>query len=363
MAEFTSWNLAADNVPAAVSLAGHIALRCDTVRHDEERAPATMKSEQTVVQAARALQGGALVAFPTETVYGLGADATNPAAVARIYAAKGRPSSHPLIVHLASAEDLSHWAVDPPAEALLLAATFWPGPLTIVVGSPRGLAAAVTGGRATVGLRVPDHPMALELIRLAGVPIAAPSANRFGRVSPTTAAHVRAELGNAVDVVLDGGPCRVGVESTIIEILPGGTVLLRPGGVTVDAIEAVLGRAIERIAPGPARASGMLPSHYAPAAEVEMLDAGALKARAAEHTSIGRRVGVLALTVEPPRGTLSLGHPRSVEELAHGLYGHLRAADEAGVDVVLIEAPAADGLGLAILDRVGKAAAPRPSAE
>lgn len=312
-----------------------------------------------LAEAAYLLTHGGLVGFPTETVYGLGADATNAVAVRRIFAAKGRPPGHPLIVHLASVDALANWAQSPSEVALRLAAAFWPGPLTLVVHRGTGLAAEVTGGRSTVGLRVPDHPVALALLARAGVPVAAPSANRFGRVSPTTAADVRAELGDAVDLVVDGGPCEVGLESTIVELVDGPPMLLRAGGIPAEAIEAVLGRSLVRVASGPSRASGMMVSHYAPKAAVEMVSADGLARRAAQLISAGRRVAVVCLAV-PPAGVLVLARPQNNTDYARCLYRSLRAADGEECDVVLLERPSAEGLGAAVLDRLNKAAAPRP---
>jgi L-threonylcarbamoyladenylate synthase len=199
-----------------------------------------------IERAVALLRRGELVAFPTETVYGLGADAANPAAVARIFAAKGRPADHPLIVHLPAAEHLARWARDIPAEAEKLAAAFWPGPLTLILKRQPQVPNAVTGGQDTVGLRVPSHPLALELLRAFEGGIAAPSANRFGRISPTTAAHVREELGERVPLVLDGGACPVGIESTILDLSRGVPVLLRPGAIGPADIARVLGRAFAR---------------------------------------------------------------------------------------------------------------------
>lgn len=317
-------------------------------------------STDVLAAAAALLANGGLVGFPTETVYGLGANATDPAAVRRIFAAKGRPLGHPLIVHVAAVEELAVWAQDPSQDALRLAAAFWPGPLTLVVRRGKGLADEVTGGRQTVGLRMPDHPLALALLAKAGVPVAAPSANRFGRVSPTTAADVRAELGDAVDLVLDGGPCEVGLESTIIELTGGPPMLLRAGGVPVETVEAVLGGPVQRVAAGPARASGMLASHYAPSAAVQIVAAGDLAGRAEELLAAGRRVGVVCLA-SPPTGVVVLAHPTDNASYARTLYRSLRAADGLACDVVLVERPSLDGLGLAVLDRLSKAAAPRPA--
>src|SRR5262245_5420312 len=226
-----------------------------------------MERGTDLAHAVAVLEGGGLVAFPTETVYGLGADASSDAAAARIFAAKGRPRGHPLIVHLAEGARLDDWARDVPETARRLARAAWPGPLTIIVRRGPRVAAAVTGGADTVGLRVPAHPVAQALLRGFGGGIAAPSANRFGRVSPTTADHVAADLGADVDYILDGGPCAVGVESTIIDLSRGRAVLLRPGGLPREAIEPITGPldAPDEAAPA---APGTLASHYAPRAEV-----------------------------------------------------------------------------------------------
>ncbi len=313
--------------------------------------------------AAAALRAGRLVAFPTETVYGLGADATNGDAVGRIFAVKGRPLGHPLIAHLADADELSRWALDLGADARRLAAAFWPGPLTLVVRRGPGISPVTTGGRDTVGLRVPDHPVARALIERSGVPVAAPSANRFGRVSPTTAADVLAELGGTeVACVLDGGACRIGVESTIVEVLGDEAVLLRPGGVPVEAIEAVLGRPVAT-ASGPARASGMLASHYAPAVAVELVaDAASLPERLTALLAAGRRVAVLGGSPAASRtdGVIRLGDVGDTDGYARLLYRRLREADESGAEVLVAVLPDAAGLGLAVRDRLRKAAAPRP---
>jgi L-threonylcarbamoyladenylate synthase len=301
------------------------------------------------------------VAFPTETVYGLGADATNPAAVARIFAAKGRPSGHPLIVHLASADQLDRCATHVPVEAERLAAALWPGPLTLVLRRAPGLPPAATGGRDTVGVRVPDHPVALRLLELADIPVAAPSANRFGQVSPTAADDVRADLGDRVDLVLDGGPSQVGVESTIVELCGAEPLLLRPGGVPVELVEEVLGRPVRTDTSGPARASGMLPSHYAPHCQVELVDAAQLEARATSLLALGRRVAVLG--ADAGAGAIVLGGRASAEEYARTLYRRLREADDCGVDVLLAVPPEEAGLGRAVTDRLRRAAAPRAPTE
>ncbi|HEX7022744.1 MAG TPA: L-threonylcarbamoyladenylate synthase, partial [Trueperaceae bacterium] len=240
--------------------------------------------------AADILRAGGLVAFPTETVYGLGADAANPEALAKVFAVKGRPTDHPLIVHLASPEQLDEWAEPVPELALRLVDAFWPGPLTLILRRAPGVLDAVTGGQDTVGLRVPRHPVARELLRAFGGGVAAPSANRFGRISPTTAAHVRADLGERVDAILDGGPSEVGLESTILDLSSREPRILRPGGITAGQLAKVLGQAPAVGGVGAPRVSGSLASHYAPRTpSVVVRDAAAY----ARHHP-GRRLGVLA---------------------------------------------------------------------
>ncbi len=292
-----------------------------------------------VARAVEVLRAGGLIALPTETVYGLAADATHDEAVRRIYAAKGRPAGHPLIVHVAAGDRLTHWAAMVPAAAAVLADACWPGPLTLIVPAASHVSRLVTGGLDTVGVRVPAHPMALEVLRhVEGV--AAPSANRFGRVSPTSAAHVATELGDAVDYVLDGGASPVGVESTIVDTTVDPPQMLRPGAITPEEVARLLGA--ELGAPtGPSRAPGMLASHYAPATPVVLVDS----IDAVEAAATGRRVRVL--------------HDDDLVRYAQRLYAELRAADESGVEVVVAVLPPAAGLGHAIRDRLAKAAAPR----
>ena len=317
---------------------------------------------QRIEQAVSILRAGGLVAFPTETVYGLGADAGNPDAVARIFAAKGRPADHPLIVHLGSADLLDDWAIDIPPLARTLAAACWPGPLTIVLRRATRVPDAVTGGLPTVGLRVPAHPLALELLRAFGDGIAAPSANRFGTVSPTTAEHVRAGLGDRVDLVLDGGPSNVGVESTIVDlsrIATSGSAILRPGGLPREVLEAIAGEPIPVREGGEVRAPGMLASHYAPDARLLLVAPAEQAARAASLRAEGRRVGVLAF--EPGSAMVDativdLG--ATEEEAARRLYAAIRELDET-CDVILAWPPEERGLGLAIADRLRRAAAGR----
>lgn len=314
-------------------------------------------------RAAAVLRAGGLVAFPTETVYGLGADAGNPAAVRRIYEVKGRPPGHPLIVHLPSATVIDAWAEDVPPAARLLADAFWPGPLTLILARTPRVPDAVTGGRDTVGLRVPDHPVARSLLERFGGGVAAPSANRFGEVSPTTAAHVRADLGDAVDLVLDGGPCRVGVESTIVDLTGPYPEVLRPGGVSAARLADVLGAA-PRAWSGrdPGRAPGTLAAHYAPRARVELTTEAAAGARAAALLATGEVVGVLAPRALGglPEGTVELEPAGRPQEYARLLYGRLRQADRLGLDVLLAVPPPERGVGIAVSDRLRRAAAAHP---
>jgi L-threonylcarbamoyladenylate synthase len=317
-----------------------------------------------IARAADLLREGRLVAFPTETVYGLGADASSPAALRRLYAVKRRPPDHPVIVHVASAAALSDWSTAVPDGARHLAAGFWPGPLTLVLPRAATVLDEVTGGRDTVALRVPDQPVALALLGAFGGGVAAPSANRFGRVSPTTAAAVRADLGDDVDVVLDGGPCRVGVESTIVDWSGDGPVIRREGGVAREEVEERLGVAVpvRTGEGGGAAAPGTLPSHYAPRARVVVAtdDVDAVR-QVGDATARGARVGVLG--AHPgralPSDVVVLASPATVAEYARVLYGALRAADDAGLDVVVAVPPDAHGLGAAVADRLRRAAAPR----
>ena len=326
--------------------------------------PEVVEGEAGVQVASELIRAGGLVAFPTETVYGLGADATNPEAVARIFAAKGRPTDHPLIVHLGEASLIEAWADVVPPEAHLLADAFWPGPLTMLLWRSPKAPDAVTGGRDTVGLRVPDHPLALQLLDAVGDGVAAPSANRFGRVSPTTAADVVADLGDAVDLVLDGGPCRVGVESTIVDLTGEAPVVLRPGGVGLDRLADVLGREPE-VHQGPApersaRAPGMLAAHYAPRATVVVADEASVASVAAELVSRDEgRVGVLAPRVTDglAADVIELEPAGSPEEYARLLYARLRQADRLRIAWLVCVPPAAKGVGVAVRDRLGRAAA------
>lgn len=318
---------------------------------------AVAPTPEEIAHAAAVLRAGGLVAFPTETVYGLGADAEQPDAVRRIFSAKSRPESHPLIVHLASAREIQAWARRVPPAALALAAKFWPGPLTMVLERASRVPDAVTGGLDTVALRVPAHPVALALLEAFGGAIAAPSANRFGHVSPTTAAHVREDLGDAVDVVLDGGAATIGVESTIVDLSSNEPAMLRPGGLPRDAIETVLGRPLASPRAGSARAPGMLPTHYAPRARVEIARAEQLAERARACAQAGERAAIIvrgqALLVP---GVDVIVLPARAQDAAPRLYDALREVDRRGVAAVFVALPEPDGLDEAIADRLRRAA-------
>lgn len=294
----------------------------------------------SIERALEILRNGGLVAIPTETVYGLAGDASNEAAVRKIFEAKGRPADHPLIVHIAAAEQLGDWAASIPKAAEILADTCWPGPLTLLVPRATQVLNVVTGGRDTVGVRVPAHPLTTELLDRFGGGLAAPSANRFGRVSPTTAAHVVADLGSQVDYVLDGGPCPVGVESTIVDCTVNPPQILRPGGISSEDIRELLGDALAD-ADGPSRASGMLTSHYAPRARVVLV------ASSEEATVVAAAV---------PRAWI-IDHSDDLAAYAHSLFAELRAADQRGAETIIAVMPAARGLGHAVRDRLTKAAA------
>jgi L-threonylcarbamoyladenylate synthase len=294
-------------------------------------------------RAVAALRRGGLVAFPTETVYGLGADASNVDAVHRLFAVKGRPPDHPVIAHLAASAQLDDFALAVPEVARVLADAFWPGPLTLILTrNPARIVDAVTGGRDTVGLRVPDHDVARALLHAFSGPIAAPSANRFGRVSPTTAAHVRADLGGDVDVVLDGGATTVGVESTIVDCSQREIAVLRVGAIARVELARVVGYDVP-LRTGVA-APGTLPAHYSPRARVELVAPDELTARVDEARAAGRRVGVLAAPDDPA-------------EYARVLYARLRELDAEGVEVIVAALPDDDGaLGTAVRDRLSRAA-------
>ncbi|OGA14168.1 MAG: threonylcarbamoyl-AMP synthase [Betaproteobacteria bacterium RIFCSPLOWO2_02_FULL_63_19] len=324
---------------------------------------AMMPSSAEIERAAAILRGGGLVAFPTETVYGLGADARNPEAVARIFEVKGRPQDHPLIVHLPGTGHLDRWAREVPALARTLARAFWPGPLTLIVERAQGVPDAVTGGQNTVGLRVPSHPVAQALLRaFAGEEgerrfdgVAAPSANRFGRISPTTAAHVRADLGGDVAMILDGGACAVGIESTIVDCSRGDPVLLRPGAITAEQIALAAG-----IAPRPAdaeapRAPGALASHYAPSRPLMLIAAAQWDSALAQ---IRARRAVLSLREQPPGDTSARWIQMSSDAVraGHDLYADLRVLDGCDCELILVEAPPPGPQWDGVRDRLSRAA-------
>lgn len=315
-----------------------------------------------IEKAASVLRAGRLVAFPTETVYGLGANAEDPAAVTRVFQVKGRPSSHPLIVHLAGAQHLDSWTADVPTTARQLAEQFWPGPLTLILRRGQHVPLETTGGMETVAVRVPDHPVALALLSAFDGGVAAPSANRFGSVSPTTADHVRAELGDAVDLILDAGPCAVGVESTIVDVTGDTPSVLRPGGVPREDLEAALGTTVPVHTTSQIRVPGQHPSHYAPRAQVVLVEPENLISDAERAQASGHQVGVLlpsSLADTPVQAHAVITVPDSMTTYARHLYGYLRELDQRGCDLIIASAPPQHGLGLAIANRLTRAAGPR----
>lgn len=329
-----------------------------------------------IAEAALILRQGGLVAFPTETVYGLGADAANARAVARIFKAKGRPPDNPIIVHVASRNQLSALVVSVPTEAEILMDAFWPGPLTIILPAGKGVPEAVTAGLATVAVRMPDHPVALALIKAAGVPVAAPSANLSGKPSPTHAAHVLQDLDGRIEAILDGGPAGVGVESTVLDLTAEAPIILRPGGITPEELSACLGKVIidSDVIMGcydgeSPRSPGMKYTHYAPRAPLLLVTgsqpAVALKIRqmARAETSGGRRVGILTYSdssdFSAAGEVVVAGRREKPETVAAGLYSALRRFNELGVDVILAEGLEEKGVGLAVMNRLKKAAGGR----
>lgn len=354
-----SWGKVVDlAVPAVDGRVGGGQPSRDTARSPGRGSLLGVDDRTHVLDAVAVLQRGGLVGFPTETVYGLGADAADAGAVARIFAVKGRPADHPLIVHVAGTEDLARFAETVPASALRLAEALWPGPLTLVVPRAEHVPSIVAGGGPTLALRSPAHPMAQALLEAFGGGIAAPSANRFGRVSPTTAADVRADLGDDVDLVLDGGPCQVGVESTIVDCTGTVVAVLRPGGVPAEVLEGVLGAPVARQAgPGAPPAPGTLPAHYAPRARVVMARSAD---EALDRATAGTvRAGVLLpRAAEVPSGITLLVAGEDPAAYAQVLYARLRQADKLGLDLLVAVAPAEDGLGVAVADRLRRASTP-----
>ena len=311
-------------------------------------------TQDDIKKAAKALKDGHLVAFPTETVYGLGADAMNEIAVSRIYSVKGRPTGHPLIVHISSINQLDKWAIDIPEYALKLANEFWPGPMTLVLKRSALAKDFITGSQDNVGVRVPQQPVALALLaqfdEVGGLGVAAPSANRFGAVSPTSSGAVGEELGNYLgsdDLILDGGQCQVGIESTIIDCTQAAPKVLRPGGITLEMIEAItrlkLGSSGKEFG---IKASGLLDSHYSPNAKV-LLNALATPGD-----------GLLAMgNIPTPNGVTRLASPKNIEQYARELYEALRSGDQKGIKRIVVIAPEGDGLAEGVRDRLSKAAA------
>jgi L-threonylcarbamoyladenylate synthase len=337
-----------------------------------------MTEVAAIAQAAQALKDGALVAMPTETVYGLGADATNDKAVQKIFLAKGRPADHPLIVHVAKDADLKRWVVKMPDAASQLTNAFWPGPLTLILKKSRFIPDLVTGNQDSVGLRCPSHPVAQALLaefgRVGSGLIAAPSANKFGHVSPTTADHVKSEFGAAVGktiTLLDGGPCQVGIESTILDLSSGKPVLLRPGAITPEQIAGVIGTVPltrEQVTEAP-RVSGNLASHYAPRTVLRLVPTDKLKHRADALLDAGKRVAVLAFAtqadsnISPPgvgvraaRRLVWITAANGVDDYARDLYANLRTLDAAGAAEILVEVPPRGAAWDAVRDRLTRAA-------
>jgi L-threonylcarbamoyladenylate synthase len=317
-------------------------------------------SVDALAAAARTLKEGSLVAFPTETVYGLGADATNAKAVARIYEAKGRPADHPLIVHIADNKYLEQWISDIPEYAIELARKFWPGPMTLILQRSELAKDFVTGGQDTVGIRIPDNSIALGLLeafhRLGGAGIAAPSANRFGQVSPTTANAVQEEIGDYLsdtDLVLDGGASEVGLESTIIDCTGKQPRILRPGAITIEMIEKVSGLKVsdsaenksDNIKQEEIRVSGSLENHYAPKAKVFL-----------DQQPVAGSGFIAFSSIETPNGVVRLAAPKTIEEFARVIYSALREGDHQNLDSIYVAQPLGDGLAIAIRDRLSRSA-------
>ena len=310
-------------------------------------------TEDVIKKAAQALKDGHLVAFPTETVYGLGADATNPKAISRIYSVKGRPTNHPLIVHISSINQLDKWTINVPEYAINLARTFWPGPVTLILKRSKLAREFITGGQDNIGIRVPAHPIALQLLhefeKLDGLGIAAPSANKFGAVSPTNGNDVNEEIGtylSSKDLILNGGQCSVGIESTIIDCISSSPNILRPGAITSEMIGVIAGIKISNsTSRNQIKVSGLLVSHYSPKARV-LLDSNAEPGE-----------GFIAMAdISTPKGAIRLTSPATVEQFAKNLYKALRLCDQMNLKKVIVIQPSGGGLSLAIRDRLSKSA-------
>jgi L-threonylcarbamoyladenylate synthase len=324
------------------------------------------QSVEAIDQAASLLNAGQLIGLPTETVYGLAADADNQDAVAKIFAAKGRPADHPLIVHIGADDLLTHYAREIPEGAWALAEAFWPGPLTMILKKAPGVHDVVTGGQDTVGIRMPGHPVALALLRAfadvkrqAGNPgggVAAPSANRFGRISPTVAQHVVDELGDAVPLILDGGDCLVGIESTIVDLSRGAPVILRPGAITADQLSLVLGQTVKAVAHTSAdvpRVSGALASHYAPTTALQISDSPAIRQALASGARVAAIVREDAALKAQPHVVVLANDPAAY---AHDFYRVLRGLDSGNYERILVQALPATSGWAALRDRLGRAA-------
>jgi L-threonylcarbamoyladenylate synthase len=305
-----------------------------------------------ITRAAQILRAGGLVAFPTETVYGLGADAWNPAAVRKLYAVKRRPADHPVIVHFATAKQAFEWAREVPDSARKLAQSLWPGPLTLILKRAARAPDFITGGQDNVGVRVPAHPVAHQMLAAFGGGVAAPSANRFGAVSPTTASHVLAELGADVDLVLEGGPTEVGIESTILDLSGDAPVLLRPGHISKSELERELGTTVAEKSAASPRHSGGLERHYAPHTPARLVPTHELDR---EIEKLQDKVAVLAFSRPDERVDFWLRMPRDAQAYAKRLYAALRELDSAGCEAILIEAPPDRPEWAAVLDRLRRA--------
>jgi len=328
---------------------------CETLSEAAKKA-AEKSFEEVVESAVRVLRQGGLVALPTETVYGLAADAKNPAAVAKVFAAKGRPGNHPLIVHLGSAAELEEWAQNIPEVAWKLAEAFWPGPLTLLLCRKPQVPDAIVGGQPTIALRVPSHPLALAVLQAFQSGLVAPSANTFGRLSPTLAQHVQQDLQNKVDLVVDGGPCSIGIESTIVDLSQNTPGIARPGGLSAEALAKVLGffpQPCQRATATP----GSLRAHYAPKTQLILEKPEALEACAAQLCAQGKRVAVLhPHKMALPENAQWVCLPKDLSQFAHAFYSTLHAVDKQPFDVLLMSLPEADGLGSALCDRLVRAA-------
>jgi L-threonylcarbamoyladenylate synthase len=315
-------------------------------------------TQQAIQEAVQALKNDLLVAFPTETVYGLGANASSRQAIKRLYQAKGRPTAHPVIVHLASIEQLADWASDVPEAARRLGEALWPGPLTMILPKATHVAAEVTGGQNSVGLRIPSHETARALLEAFGGGVAAPSANKFGRLSPTTAEDVAHDFEHEVELVLDGGACDVGIESTIVDFTGERPRILRPGMILPEQIESIVGRlGTDVSSPSSTRAPGLLRSHYAPRTPTRLIDAGALQGDVQALTVLGKKVAVLSFQSDIKGCSSLIVASREPERYAHELYRNLRALDKAGGDVILVEAVPASEAWSGVADRLKRASA------